>query len=552
MAFLDFAFVFFTAVAFSVLAVPILLRFAHSKEIYDLPDHTENNGRRIHIKPIPRLGGIAIVGSFFFTLLIWKVPLYSPIIYSASLVFFFLGLVDDLKNLSAKLRLLVQFGISSLTVIYADLSLKSIVLTPSYIIHIPAYIGIFLGIFIIIGAINAMNMIDGLDGLASGVGLIGISILSYYLFLHSRKHDLLLLFTIPILGSVIGFLKYNTHPSIIFMGDSGSNWLGFMVGIFILIIANETPSIPLLNILLAFSIPIFDTAHVIILRLINGKNPMTADNRHFHHSLIKLGFSHSQSVGIIYFLMFFFGVLGMIPIAFKSYNLWWISWLGAALLVCLFVVSIKFKNNLMNSNLFSKIDSHEKDTIKKQLLIVVSLMETLQRYTIYFLLITISLIEILKKTHTLLGIFMGMICLTMLAILYKQKKCSFLLASCIVIITTILFSMSKTDAIVIEFFSVPFYLKTVYNFIFLFLFLNTIFFCFVSLKRKYFIITPTDILLILVPLLLLMMPDTWKNDYGLRLFMVRGLVLFAGLRIFRKQSFSFIVSLPIPSKQYTP
>src|SRR5690348_11311569 len=105
MEYLDLILVFCTALGFSVLSVPLLVRFAHSREIYDLPDYTKHHSRRMHIKPTPRLGGIAIVSAFFFALLVWKIPTESKVIYCGSLILFFMGLFDDLKTLSAHIRL---------------------------------------------------------------------------------------------------------------------------------------------------------------------------------------------------------------------------------------------------------------------------------------------------------------------------------------------------------------------------------------------------------------------------------------------------------------
>lgn len=534
MAFVDFALIFFTALISSVLIVPILIRFAHFKQMYDFPDYTQTNSRRVHLKPIPRIGGIAIVGSFFFTLYIWQIPFFSKIIYVASALLFFLGLVDDLKNISAKFRLLIQFCVATFTVLYANLALKWIVIDTHHIFILPHYVGAFISIFIIIGAVNAMNMIDGLDGLASGIGLISVSIFSYFLFLHAKKHELLLVFTVPMLGCIIGFLKYNTYPSRIFMGDSGSNWLGFMMGTFILILANSTTHIPFISILLAFSIPIFDTAHVIILRLMKGRNPMMADDQHFHHVLIKLGFTHSQSVGIIYFLMLLFGVLGMIPVALKQYSLWWISWVGMVALIFMLATSIQLKRILFTQNILSNISSYKKNFIKKYIYTLVFFIENIHRYIIYTFLLITGLSAFFQ--FRVIDNILAFACFAMLLKLFFQKSCA-LFSSCIlVIISTMIFAISSSDNITVSLLTTQFKLKIIYNVIFMLLFLTTAFLCSTKIKRKYFVITPTDILLILVPTLILMMPDTWAHDYGLRLIIVRGLILFGALRTFGKKN----------------
>lgn len=531
MGFLDLTLIFFTSVLLSVLLIPIILHIAHSKKIYDAPDYALHNSRRVHVTPTPRLGGIAIVCAFFLTLVIWDIPIIFKTIYGASTVFFLLGLWDDLKNISAKVRLFIQIFVSGFVVLYADLALKAIVISPHFIIPVPQFLGVGISIFVLIGAVNALNMIDGLDGLAGGVVLIAVSILSYFLYLYTYKHELLLLFTVPILGSVIGFLKYNTYPSKIFMGDSGSNWLGFMVGSLILLIANST-NIPIMSLLLTFSIPIFDTAHVIILRLIAGKNPMMADNQHFHHSLIKIGFTHAQSVGIIYLFMFVFGFIGMIPVAFGNEFLWWVPWCGAAALMSLLILTICLRRRAYTKKIFFGFLFYKATYIKKSLHMFILLFEQIHRLLIVFLLCTLLVGIILKPSITtlLLAVLMSVMCAKLLIF----QSCSFLSACIIVIISTLSFLISNLDAVLIDFFSIELKLRTIYNLIFLFLFLSMIVLSSVKIRRGFFI-TPTDVLLILAPLLILMLPNTWENEYGLRIMVMRGLVLFGSLRICSKE-----------------
>ena len=298
--------IFFTALVFSLVTIPLLIRFAHAKNIFDQPDDHLNHSphlstslgqqsRRIHTKPTPRLGGIAIVLGFFVSLLIWKIPTNMMVIFGSSLILFLTGLVDDIHPLSAKIRLLIQIFVSIASVYFIKLDIHQIYFFQSFHFELPYIIGFSLSVFIIMGAINSINMIDGLDGLAGGVTLIGISLLSYLHFLNTHNIELIIVFSVPIVGAILGFLKYNTHPSSIFMGDCGSNWLGFMIGILMLLIANNflvlqqnghwilqqsgeiNSTLPFLSLIMCVSIPVFDTAHVILTRLSEGKNPMVPD-----------------------------------------------------------------------------------------------------------------------------------------------------------------------------------------------------------------------------------------------------------------------------------
>ncbi len=528
MEYIDFFLIFFSALAISVFLTPLLIYLAHKKQIFDHPDIHFAKSRRVHTLPTPRLGGVAIVTAFFTTIVFWRIPNFLPI-YFCSLILFTLGLWDDLKNLGATIRLFFQIIASCAVVYFSDLSLKFISISSAHILHLPPQIGFLLAVFIIIGAINSMNMVDGLDGLASGALLIGMSILSYFVFVYFNKHSILIGFTIPLLGSLIGFLKFNTFPSKIFMGDSGSNWCGFLVGVLILKVSNLNPSIPLISILLAFSIPIFDTAHVILMRILNGQNPMHADNRHLHHSLMKIGFSHSQSVGILYFFMFLFGTLGMLPVAFKSQNLSWLPWCAVLILFTLCGFLIPYRSVLLKKILQARLNKTQNQRVKKPIKAAAIFIESFQRYIIYGLFFTTPFLVFIDQSA--IGILCGIICLAMGISFFLYKKCSFISACIAVSVIQLLFSNSHVYKIEISIFNYSFNGLVIYNLLFLYLFISTVFSLTIALQRKFFVITPTDILLVLIPLLILMIPDTWDHGYGMRIIVLHSIVLFAALRL---------------------
>ena len=180
---------------------------------------------------IPNLGGTAILVGFFLAILLGKSHSGITSVYLCSLLMFITGFLDDLKNISPKIRLGVQIATAGLTVWMNSLTIPSLYLTPAFSIALPEWFGFCLSVFIIIGAINSVNMVDGLDGLAGGLVLISTLLLSLLYVIKTNDYGLLLVFSIPMAGAILGFLKYNTYPASIFMGDSGSNWLGFMLGV---------------------------------------------------------------------------------------------------------------------------------------------------------------------------------------------------------------------------------------------------------------------------------------------------------------------------------
>ncbi len=559
--------IFFTAFAFSLAVVPIVIRFAKAKQLYDLPDggniektilhesfEKKPQARRVHTQPIPRLGGIAIVAGFFISLAIWKLPYNMAYIYICSFIMFLIGLTDDIKALSAKFRLSIQIATSIFVVYASNLQIQNIAITSNFSIQFPYIIGFFLSVFIIIGAINSINMVDGLDGLAGGIVLIGISLLSYLHFLNTHNIELLIVFSIPMIGAILGFLKYNTHPSSIFMGDSGSNWLGFMIGIFIILIMKnfivvENQSqwlltnnynlaiMPLVSILLCLSIPIFDTAHVIILRLLEGKNPMRPDKRHFHHSLIKIGFTHSQSVIAVYFLMIFFGILGILPVAYPQYNLGWTPFIGIILLIICIAFSVKLNEGFITNLAGYKLFLTSQKTAGPRISFVLRYWEHLNRYTIYGILLAAPLLS--GVAPRIVGLAAAVMCFVMACTVFIKKSDSFFESFLIAISSTILLTANNSNIIWIEIFGNKYNLQEAYNLLFICLLISTLGFFIVTFKRKYLVIAPTDFLLAILPLVLLLLPMEIQNEYKLNIIALRSLVLFAALRTLSKRHGSF-------------
>ncbi|WP_161597763.1 glycosyltransferase family 4 protein [Fluviispira multicolorata] len=563
--------IFFTSFTFSLLLIPIMIYLAKKKQLYDLPDRghatasepSKNSvlytkSRRIHTQPIPRLGGVAIVSGFFISISIWKLPSNMALIYCCSFVMFAIGLIDDIKTLTAKVRLFIQI-LSALTVVlFSNLQIQNITFSNDIIFSIPYILGVILSTFIIIGSINSINMIDGLDGLAGGVVLIGISLLSYLHFLSTHNLNLIIVFSIPVIGAILGFLKYNTHPSSIFMGDSGSNWLGFMVGIFlILILNNEVVSdqnsrwilensskinyFPILSVLLCLSIPIFDTAHVIILRLIERKNPLKADTRHFHHSLIKMGFTHSQSVIIVYFLMIFFGILGILPIAYPQYNLNWTPILGVLLSIFCIVFSFKLTDGFITHLSSYKFLLVSESSVGPKITLILRYWEHLNRYTVYMILLaTPFLAGIVPKTISLVAACMAMI---MICTIFIKKSDSFFESFLIAIASTVLLIANNSNVIWIEILGEKYNLQNAYNNLFIWLLFSTLLFFIFTFKRKYLIIAPTDFLLAILPLILLLLPAEYQAEYKLNIIALRSLVLFAALRTLSKRHNRFFYKI---------
>lgn len=278
--------------------------------------------RDMHSKPIPRMGGIAIVAGFMITLLIciqfitvldWKQLIG---ITTGALIIFLLGFFDDIYELSAKLKFLIQI-LAATIVALSGVSIPFISIP--FIEDSTMFLDMLsmpITVIWIVGITNAVNFIDGLDGLAAGVSSIAslcLMVLSIY-----SGYPIAILLTTILAGSCLGFLPYNFNPASIFMGDTGSTFLGFILAVTsILGLLKSYTIVTIVVALLVLGLPVFDTTFAIIRRLLAGK-PITAPDRgHLHHRLVDKGYSQKQAVITLYAIS---GVFGLSAIALANHD----------------------------------------------------------------------------------------------------------------------------------------------------------------------------------------------------------------------------------------
>lgn len=288
--------VFFSFIAV-VFATPLLANLLSSLEIFDHPD----NNRKIHSEPIPRMGGI-IIYSVIILFLIFLFPFINEFKFFliGSLILFILGVSDDLWSLNWKIKLSVQSISASLLIIYL---IRHNYFQINFIgIDIPPIIALPLILLFIVGAINAFNMMDGMDGLVSGFSLL-IASLSFLLSFAGDSVFVPLL-SILIIGTTLGFLKFNGNPASIFLGDSGSLILAYFCLATLLSATAEgaNHTIDLAFVGMALSVPVIDTLRVMVCRIINKKNPFLPDRNHLHHIIFSKKIRHKTTVFIILLL----------------------------------------------------------------------------------------------------------------------------------------------------------------------------------------------------------------------------------------------------------
>lgn len=284
-----------TSMLLTVLIIPALIKYATPLKLVDLP-----NERKVHLRAVPRVGGIAMVLGSLAPLLV-LIPGNNTkfsILIAFAIVFLF-GVWDDRGDLSYKLKFLGQLFAACCVVIIGDVSIRWLPFLD--IAPLSDLVSFPLTVFCLLAITNAIAISDGLDGLTGGSSLLSFAMLGVLAFI--AEDMLSMVITVSVIGSILGFLRYNSHPAIIFMGDTGSQFLGFSVGTVAILLTQHsyTAINPLFPILL-FGLPIIDTAWVMIARIFSGNSPFKADKGHIHHRLMLLGLSHFEVVVVIYLI----------------------------------------------------------------------------------------------------------------------------------------------------------------------------------------------------------------------------------------------------------
>jgi len=288
------AFSFISALFVTMVLVPPLMRLAKPMHLLDIPD-----ARKIHTEMVPRCGGLAIASGILLPIMMWlpKDAAMSAVLSGAIVIFLF-GLWDDVKDLDYRVKLFGQIAALAIAIQggvllehYPFFGLDPVSVWMAY----PATA------IIVLGVTNAINLTDGLDGLAAGCTLLTLAMIAFLAYQSDNQPVLLL--SLTVMGGILGFLRYNTHPAIVFLGDAGSQFLGFITAaltIFLVERVNHalSPALPLL----LLGLPILDTVWVMTLRTIAGRSVFSADRQHIHHQLLDLGFRQYEAVSLIYLL----------------------------------------------------------------------------------------------------------------------------------------------------------------------------------------------------------------------------------------------------------
>ena len=293
------------SMAISMAIIPLMMRYASTLGMVDKPDP-----RKVHASPIPRVGGVGIVIGALVPMMIWLsfTPLVSSFIFGCVVLLVF-GIWDDIAELGHYVKFIGQFLAAITVVYYGGLFVEHFPYVGLY--ALPESVGKPFTVIALVGVINALNHSDGLDGLAGGESLLSFGAVAYLAYLYGG-FDVVVIAS-AVMGGIFGFLRFNSHPARVFMGDGGSQVIGFALGVVVVMLTQEvnpvlSPALPLLLI----GLPIIDILAVFFLRAKAGMNLFRATRNHIHHRLLEIGFYHYESVMLIYSVQAFFVICAIV------------------------------------------------------------------------------------------------------------------------------------------------------------------------------------------------------------------------------------------------
>jgi len=347
--------------------IPLTRGLAVRLNIMDIPD-----ARKVHSVPTPKNGGIAVTLGALIPILLWApIDEFAKALLIGSGIVVLFGILDDMKDLDYKWKFAGQIVAALIVILYGGIKIKSLgVLLPDEML-LPDWVAIPLTLVIIVGVTNAINLADGLDGLAGGICLVSFICIAYLAF---RSDNILItLFAVAVAGGLFGFLRFNTYPAILFMGDGGSQFLGFLaITLSLGLTQGNTPLSPVLPLFLV-GFPILDTMAVMAERIAKGRSPFLPDRNHFHYKLIRLGLYHTEAVLAIYILQVFLVTSAFILRFYTEWLLLMIYVIFSGVILCGFFAADKTGWKLKRLDLLDQVIRGKLSILKeKNILIKVS------------------------------------------------------------------------------------------------------------------------------------------------------------------------------------
>lgn len=343
--------IFFSCFALTLYATPYIIEQLTKLEVIDRPGE-----RKLHSTPVPRMGGIIIYVVSVLSFFCYSEDLYSTkMIVLCSCLLVFCGVYDDMKGLGWRPKFVIQAVTAVGMIAFLRLYVQHIVL---FGIVLPDIIGYAILLLFIIGVMNSINLMDGMDGLLSGYAILVF--LALFVFAYMYSNGVLLILTIGLAGSLLGFFKYNYHPAKIFLGDTGSLTIGFFLVLssILLSLTANSGTLDLTFCIILLGLPIIDTLKVILIRILNKRNPFLPDKIHLHHIIFGAKVRYKTTVFVIYSITLFF-------IASAFYYLKFSHWEGIVIfaLFAMLLLAVKFLIRKLRDSFAHRVYARFRDSV---------------------------------------------------------------------------------------------------------------------------------------------------------------------------------------------
>lgn len=502
----------------TIVLVPLLRGLGDRLNLIDQPQ-----ARKIHKQPMPRSGGLAMAAGMLVPLVLWVPgnPLVWSILIGSWIVVVF-GLADDIRGLDYRLKFIGQLTAALVVVVWGGVRIRSLgVLLPEGIL-LPPELSIPLSVLVIIGVTNAINLADGLDGLAGGVCLL-IFLLIAFLAYQSEQVTIALL-SVAMAGAIFGFLRFNTHPATVFMGDTGSQFLGFFAAAMALQLTQSgtafSPLLPL--ILLGF--PVLDTLTVMFERIMDGRSPFAADMNHFHHKLMRLGLSHTESVLTIYFIQTFLVVAAYLLRFHSEWLLLTLYFLFSGIVLAVFFLADRSGWRMKRIGLVDTVIKGNLKALLNQQVIIRAVFRIFQ--VVFPLLFLATCIAAPRLQPSFVILYAGLLGLVILVWVVKRDYLGGALRLSLYLLVPVMVYLSQSQS--------PAWLHggvlRLYNLSFgvlaLFVILTLRF-----TRRRGFKSTPLDFLILFVALIVPNLPDEQIRSYQLGFIATKIIVFFFSFEV---------------------
>ena len=503
----------------TLVTIPILKNYAVRLQAVDFP-----NGRSVHTLPKPKIGGIAMALGMMVPVLLWspKGDFTSALIVGGVVIAIF-GFIDDQRDLNYKTKFVGQVCAALIVIVHGGVMIRSLggILPDGTLL--PTWLAVPLTVVVIVGVTNAINLSDGLDGLAGGISLLCFSCIG--IIAYQIQNYTIATIAVAVVGSIFAFLRFNTYPAVIFMGDAGSLLLGFLaVTLSLGLSQGHTPVSPLFPLIL-LGFPILDTLRVMTERISAGHSPFIADNNHFHHKLMQQGIPHSKAVVTIYLLQ---ALLVIGAFVFRFHSEWfllslYLAFCGAVMFW--FVFATKNPGKYHTPHAFELFIHRNVQVIREKSIII----KVAYWAVLICLPATLHFTALLPATipapfPTIALCLAGYLFLVML---FRPEWLQFSLRVSVYFLILLLVYQCQVE--MVPWLSYKY--ERLYNLNFLFLVSSVIVMLKFTRRQNGFRTTPTDFLILFIALIVPNLPDAHIQSYRMGLFAAKLIALLFSFEV---------------------